>query len=254
MPPEGEEGSSGGFFQKYKVVIIVGGIIAALVIGGLVINRPASPSTPASADPTLTLSGVNSDLQWAIGRLNSTETAAAQQGEHLADLEQDVVTIFATLDALPAPTVLPDYTGPIASLEGQVMGLNTTLNSTAQAFNTTTADLQAQIDYLEGLIGRLQPVMVTRIEDTYVDVTILSGGSYSVILTLYGNELVSVTPRYPEVYTIPDQWSYNQTLTAVIKPQGQWATDYVIEIRADGTVDFASAIAGRGQGEGEAPW
>lgn len=229
MPPDDPEsdGKKATGWQRYRFLIIIVGVIIAIVIaGGVLSNRNA----PTSAEPAVTLSSVNAEVQDHETRLSAQELKAANATEDISDLWVEVTGLHTTIDSLPAPQ---NWAGEIMVMEDKIAGF------------------QSQID---GLGNQGYPVEVTRVEGEYVDVTTMQGGSYLVMVTLYGSDLTSLSVRYPEVYTIPWQVSNNQTLSAVVKPQAQWAVNYTIELRVTGTVAYAAAVAGKGQGTGETGW
>ena len=173
------------------------------------------------------------------------------------------VTQFALT---PASEVVADTT----TLEDRIGTLETWKASTAETISNIqtdvdgitipsySGDIDAIIIDLEALKNDVlnltyRDVAVTRVEDDYVDVTAYIEGNYPVILNLYGADLTNVESRFPTVYSV-SVWGGNTTITAVITPATTWTENYVIELKVVGTVDYASACVGRGQGQTEEGW
>lgn len=213
--------------------IIIGVVIAVIVVA--VIGIPAlliQQSDPIEATEPANIETLETDLL-------SLQATVAAQAETIANLQSEI-------GVLPGgDCVCPDWASNITGMEGIL------------------ESLQKQIDDID-LISIPRYAMVVRVEEEsgieYIDATVYGSGVFPVIVTLYGEEIDDVAPRYPFAYTINRLWSLNFTegnmmLVAVVEPVGEWTMGDIIELRAgEGDVFYAVASTGKGESEGETGW
>ena len=227
MPPDDPEDGQQSGIGKYKVWLIIGVIVIGAIIAGVMLNRPAPEP---SNGPTLhSLQTELNAVKVNVAGFTDNSATVATHTEDIADIENDLETI-----------------------QTQLNGFNSSDPELAPAI----ADLQDQIDDILITIGliRTEELYVSRVEDDYVDITIVKEGTYPIAVTLYGESLTDVEARFPSLYTVVGVWGSNTTMTAIVAPVGQWLVFDVVELRADGVVDYSTAMVAKGQGEGEEGW
>lgn len=187
-----------------------------LIIGGIVLVAILALSIPLlllrpsdEATPMELLQGQVTSLETRLGEV---ELKAATNSETAADLGTEVATIPKT-----------DWTS--------------TFNGYA-----------SELDALESQVNSLSwppYALVTRVQDEYVDITLYGAGDFPVIVTVFGETIGAIEPRYPANYTVTGSWAWNGTVSVAVEPVAEWGDSAIIELKVSG-VHYAQAVVGDG--------
>ena len=181
--------------------------------------------------------------------------------------------VLVAILALSIPLLLlrpSDEATPMELLQGQVTSLETRLGEVelkAATNSETAADLGTEVatipktdwtsifngyatelDALESQVNSLSwppYALVTRVQDEYVDITLYGAGNYPVIVTVFGETIGAIEPRYPANYTVTGSWAWNGTVSVAVEPVVEWGDSAIIELKVSG-VHYAQAVVGDG--------
>lgn len=192
--------------------LIIGGIVVAVILAmgiPLLLLRGADEPTPDEPTPLELLQGEVT----ALGtRLGDVELKAATNSETAANLGTEVAAIPTT-----------DWTS--------------TFNGYA-----------SELDALESQVNSLSwppYALVTRVDGEYVDITLYGVGDYPVMVTVFGETIGVIEPRYPANYTVTGSWAWNGTVSVAVEPVAEWGISDTIELKVSG-VHYAQAVVGDG--------